>query len=118
MRGICGYEVRQAHPVLRSAMRQALRWRLLPENPVDGVKIPRNPRGEMRSLTVEQAQTFLKAAVATPHGPVLAVALTTGDLKRPNRLSDRVDGSMIWPMHRRRLANSAKLCSRGRTYII
>ena len=32
----------------------------------------------MRSLTVEQAQTFLKAALATPHGPVLAVALTTG----------------------------------------
>ncbi len=32
----------------------------------------------MRSLTVEQAQAFLKAALATPHGPVLAVALTTG----------------------------------------
>lgn len=59
-------------------MRQAFQWPLLLENPVDGVKIPQQPRGEMRSLTVEQAQTFLKAALATPHGPVLAVALTTG----------------------------------------
>ena len=32
----------------------------------------------MRALTVEQAQAFLRAALATPHGPVLAVALTTG----------------------------------------
>jgi integrase len=32
----------------------------------------------MHALTVEQAQTFLNAALATPQGPVLAVALTTG----------------------------------------
>ena len=32
----------------------------------------------MRSLTVEQAQTFLRAALGTPYGFVLAVALTTG----------------------------------------
>ena len=70
--------VRYTHAVLRSALRQALRWRLLLENPVDGVRIPQQLRGEMRSLTVEQAQAFLKAALATPYGPVLAVALTTG----------------------------------------
>jgi integrase len=59
-------------------LRQALQWRLLLENPADAVKIPQQLRGEMRSFTVEQAQTFLKAALATPDGPVLAVALTTG----------------------------------------
>ena len=32
----------------------------------------------MRALSVEQAQTFIKAALPTPNGPVLAVALTTG----------------------------------------
>jgi integrase len=77
-RGLSARTVRYTHAVLRSAIRQALQWRLLLENPVDSVKIPQQPRGEMRSLTVEQAQTFLKAALATPHGPVLAVALTTG----------------------------------------
>ena len=60
------------------ALRQALQWRLLLENPVDGVKIPQQLRGEMRALTVEQAQALLRTALATPHGPVLAVALTTG----------------------------------------
>jgi integrase len=69
-RGLSARTVRYTHAVLRSAIRQALQWRLLLENPVDGVKIPQQPRGEMRSPTVEQAQTFLKAALATP--------LTTG----------------------------------------
>jgi integrase len=77
-RGLSARTVRYTHAVLRSALRQALQWRLLLENPVDGVKIPQQLRGEMRSLTVEQAQAFLRAALATRHGPVLAVALTTG----------------------------------------
>jgi integrase len=77
-RGLSSRTVRYTHVVLKSALRQALQWRLLLENPADTVKIPQQLRGEMRSFTVEQAQTFLKAALATPHGPVLAVALTTG----------------------------------------
>jgi integrase len=77
-RGLSPRTVRYTHAVLRSALRQALQWRLLLETPVDGVKIPQQLRGEMRSLTVEQARAFLRAALATRHGPVLAVALTTG----------------------------------------
>ena len=77
-RGLSARTVHYTHVVLKSAMRQALQWRLLLENPADGVKTPQQHRDEMRSLTVEQAQTFLKAALATPHGPVFAVALTTG----------------------------------------
>ena len=77
-RGLSARTVRYTHAVLRSAIRQALQWRLLLDNPVDGVKIPQQARGEMRSFTVDQAQTFVKAALATPHGPALAVALTTG----------------------------------------
>jgi integrase len=77
-RGLSPRTVLYAHAVLRSALRQALQWRLLLENPGDGLKIPQQIRGEMRSLTVEQAQVFLRAALAPPHGPVLAVALTTG----------------------------------------
>jgi len=76
-RGLSSRTVRYTHVVLKSALRQALQWRLLLENPADAVKIPQQLRGEMRSFTVEQAQTFLKAALATRHGPVLAVALTT-----------------------------------------
>ena len=59
-------------------MQQAVRWRLLLENPADGLKVPQHVRNEMRSLTVEQARVLLKAAEGTKYGPVLAVALTTG----------------------------------------
>ena len=76
--GVSPRTIRYTHAVLRSALRQALQWRLLLENPVDGVKIPQQLGGEMRSLTVEQAQAFLRAALATPLAPVLEVALTTG----------------------------------------
>jgi integrase len=77
-RGLSARTVRYAHVVLTSAMRQALQWRLLLENPAEGVKMPQQPRNEMRALTLEQARALLNVALTTPYGPVLAVALTTG----------------------------------------
>ena len=59
-------------------MQQAVRWRLLLENPADGLRVPQQARNEMRALSVDQARTFLKIAQGTKYGPVLAVALTTG----------------------------------------
>ena len=64
--------------LMKCAMQQAVRWRLLLENPDDGLKVPQQVRNEMRSLTVEQSRALLKAAEGTKYGPVLAVALTTG----------------------------------------
>ena len=77
-RGLSARTVRYTHVILKSAMQQALQWRLLLENPANGVKVPQQPRNEMRALTIDQARTFLKVALTTKYGPVLAVALTTG----------------------------------------
>jgi len=77
-RGLSARTVRYTHVVVKSAMQQAVRWRLLLENPADGLKVPQQPRNEMRALTVDQARMLLKAAQGTKYGPVLAVALTTG----------------------------------------
>jgi len=77
-RSLSARTVRYTHAVLRSAMRQALQWRLLLENPADGVRVPQQRRNEMRALTLEQARSLLDVALSTPHGPVFAVALTTG----------------------------------------
>src|SRR6267143_5326828 len=77
-RGLCPRTVGYTHAVLRSAMRQALNWRLLLESPLDGLKLPRQSRHEMQALTLEQVRMFLKVALATPRGPVLAVAVATG----------------------------------------
>jgi integrase len=76
--GLSPRTVRYAHVLMKCAMQQALRWRLLLENLADGLKIPQQVRNEMRSLTIEQARALLKAAEGKKYGPVLAVALTTG----------------------------------------
>jgi integrase len=77
-RGLSARTVRYTHAVLRPAVRQALNWRLLLENPVDGLKLPQQSRHEVQALTVEQVRIFLKAALTTPHGPALAAAVATG----------------------------------------
>jgi integrase len=67
-RGLSARTVRYAHVVVKSAMQQAVRWRLLLENPADGVKVPQQARNEMRALTVDQARTLVKAAQAQSMG--------------------------------------------------
>jgi integrase len=70
--------VRYAYSILRSGIRQATRWRLLLQDPTEGAQLPRLGRREMRVLNAEQSRIFLEAALKTHHGPVFAVALTTG----------------------------------------
>ena len=76
-RGLSSRTVRYTHSVLRSAMRQAIRWRLLLEDPTNGAQLPRLRRREMRVLNAEQSRLFLEAALKTHFGPVFAFALTT-----------------------------------------
>jgi len=77
-RGLSSRTVRYTHSVLRSAMRQAMRWRLLLQDPTEGAQLPRLGRREMRVLSAEQSRIFLQAAQKTHYGSVFAVALTTG----------------------------------------
>jgi integrase len=76
-RGLSARTVRYTHSVLRSAMRQAIRWRLLGEDPTNGAQLPRQRRVEVRVLSAEQSRSFLEATLETPYGPVFGVALTT-----------------------------------------
>lgn len=77
-RGLSSRTVRYAHTVLRAAMRQAIRWRLMLQDPTDGAQLPRLGRREMHVLDAEQARSFLEAALKTHYGPVFAIALTSG----------------------------------------
>jgi integrase len=77
-RGLSARTVRYTHSVLRSAIRQAIRWRLLAQDPTDGAQLPRLRRREMRVLGAEQSRAFLSAALKTHYGPVFTIALTTG----------------------------------------
>ena len=77
-RGLSSRTVRYAHTVLRSAMRQAIRWRLMLQDPTDGAQLPRLGRREMRVLNAERSRIFIEAALKTHYGPVFAIALTSG----------------------------------------
>ncbi|MGA8215908.1 MAG: hypothetical protein WB799_20110 [Candidatus Sulfotelmatobacter sp.] len=78
-RGLSARTIRYTHSVLRSAMRQAIRWRLLTEDPTNGVQLPRQRRRELWVLTARQSRLFLEAALGAQYGPVFAVALTTAE---------------------------------------
>jgi integrase len=69
-RGPSARTVRYTHSVLRSAMRQAIRWRLQAQDPTDGAQLPRLRRREMRVLDADQSRAFLSAALKTHYGPV------------------------------------------------
>ena len=70
--------VRYARAVLRAAIRQAIRWQLLLNDPTQGVELPRERCREMSVLTTEQARSFLRTASHSPQACLFAVALTTG----------------------------------------
>lgn len=71
--------VHAQHRVLRAALRQAMKWRLLATNPIDQVTPPEPGRKEHRALTASQARKLMLVAEAHARYPELYVlAMTTG----------------------------------------
>jgi integrase len=64
------------HAVLFSALRLAVRWKLLLTNPAEDVHLPRQPR--RRLLNVRQAKQFIAAISGHKYEALFALALTTG----------------------------------------
>lgn len=77
-RGLSARTVRYTHAVLRSALDQARRWKLLRENPAVEMPLPRIERSEFRILTADEAQRFVSLCRKDAQCLVLLVALTTG----------------------------------------
>jgi integrase len=77
-RGLSPRTVRYLHAVLSAALRQAVKWRLLAQNPAAFVDLPRMRRTETRVLTQEEVMTFLRVAAADRFGVVFTFALATG----------------------------------------
>ncbi len=66
------------YTVLRTAIRDAVRRRLLPVNPLDAVSRPRAPRPEIQALDAAQAKKLLDAAAGDPLEALYALAVGTG----------------------------------------
>lgn len=77
-RGLSARIVRHAHSALHNALKQAVKWGLLPRNPSDLVELPKVPHKERRVLSPVEAADFLKAAAEMPHGLIFEFALITG----------------------------------------
>ena len=60
--GLSPRTVRYAHTVLRRALKQAVRWGMIPRNPCDDTDPPKVSRDEMRPLDRRQARRLLSAA--------------------------------------------------------
>jgi integrase len=70
--------IRYTHAVLRSALKQAVRWNLILANPADLVDLPRLNRRRVGVLSVEHARTFIKAISGHMYEALFALAMTTG----------------------------------------
>jgi integrase len=70
--------IRYTHAVLTSALRQAVRWKLLLANPAEDVDLPRQSRRHCTVFDVAQAKQFIKTISGHPYEALFAVAITTG----------------------------------------
>ncbi|HPW54264.1 MAG TPA: tyrosine-type recombinase/integrase [Thermoanaerobaculaceae bacterium] len=84
--GLSPRSVRAAFSTLHSALRQAVRWRLLSADPSEAVELPRNrPARQVRIMTPEQAAAFLEAARGERFEAFFVLAVATGC--RPGELA-------------------------------
>ena len=70
--------VRFTHSVLSSAFKQAVRWRMLLQNPCGSVELPRKVSQEMQSLTPIEAARFLAEAASDRWVALFVLALASG----------------------------------------
>ena len=76
--GLSARTVRYAHAVLNSALKQAVKWLMLSQNPAALVELPKLTRKEMAALSVDEAARFLEAAREDRFALMFALALSTG----------------------------------------
>ena len=77
-RGLSPRTIRGTHVVLSSALKQAVRWHMLPMNPAQNVELPKRRRREMKTLSPDEVSAFLEAAKQDEHGLIFVFGLATG----------------------------------------
>lgn len=69
---------RYTHAVLSSALKQAVKWLMLAQNPASLVDVPKAVRREMQALSPEEAKRFLAESSKDRWGALFTLALSTG----------------------------------------
>ncbi len=76
--GLSPRSVRYIHVVIHAALEQAKKEGLITINVADAVKLPADPKKEIKVLDQESIKKFLAAAKETRHFPAYFLALNTG----------------------------------------
>ena len=76
--GLSPTTVLQLHRILHHALRDAVRWSLVPRNVSELVTAPRRASHEFRVLSPDQAQAFLQAVKGNRLEALYVLAITTG----------------------------------------
>ncbi|HEV7376820.1 MAG TPA: tyrosine-type recombinase/integrase [Pyrinomonadaceae bacterium] len=77
-RGLAASTIRHAHTPLSSAFKQAIKWRIVAQDPTALVELPRIRQKEMRAFSPIEAMHFLTSAAQDRWAVLFALALTTG----------------------------------------
>ncbi|HZS03471.1 MAG TPA: tyrosine-type recombinase/integrase [Blastocatellia bacterium] len=77
-RGLSSKTIHYIHTLLKDALRQAVRWQMIRQNPGDLIDAPRIEQREMQAMSSDEGRQFLQAANEDSYGLALIVALTTG----------------------------------------
>lgn len=70
--------IRYAHTVLSSALKQALKWRMIKHNPCDLCELPKLKKVEMKYLNPNEAILFLEVAKDNKYFALFLLAIETG----------------------------------------
>jgi integrase len=77
--GVGAHTVAMQHRILRTALREAVRWNMLPRNPVEFLRSPRLPRRERVVWDQKQLRLFLaEAKRSSRYYELYQIALDTG----------------------------------------
>jgi hypothetical protein len=104
-RGLSPRTIEYTNAVLQSAFRQAVRWKMLPDDPCAGVDLPPVKRPEMQALSVDECRQFLESARGSEWFALFALALTTG--MRPSEYLALKRSDIDWQRHRERLPHDS-----------
>jgi integrase len=77
-RKLSGNTVGKFHSILKDALKQAVHWGMLSQNPAERVKPPKKQKREMYAMTWEEVRKFVKASYGDKFFLVYALMLTTG----------------------------------------
>ena len=78
VKGMSGQSAKHVYRVLSTALNKAVRWKLIPANPLHAVEPPRADERDVDTLTADEAVDYLRAFQGHQLEPIVIVGISTG----------------------------------------